>query len=309
MPYRLEAGEALADGLRRSLLEELDRAATLLGDADPNDVDEDVHEARKALKRARTAVRLLRPVLGEERFRSASARLRDAGRALAGTRDAAVLVDCLDTLTAPASASDEASPPDGAGQPFAGLRARLVQEHEEARRLALETAGPRADALERIMAGRADSARWDLGSGLDGRVVAGVQRVYRSGRRRLRAARDEPTAEALHGWRKRVKDLGYTTELFAPSSPQALEPLSGELRRLWELLGEHHDLHLLGGVAGQRPSAFVSAVERADLDRRLARRRTELAEQALALGDRLYAEAPGAFGKRVAAYVRAWQGA
>ena len=49
-----------------------------------------MHETRKALKRLRALVRLLREELGEQAFERENAALRDVARRLAGARDAEV---------------------------------------------------------------------------------------------------------------------------------------------------------------------------------------------------------------------------
>ena len=59
-----------------------------------------VHAARKALKQARAALRLLRPCLDAAVYRRENLALRDAGRALAPLRDARVLLDAADRLRA-----------------------------------------------------------------------------------------------------------------------------------------------------------------------------------------------------------------
>ncbi len=59
--------------------------------------DEAVHGARKDLKRARSGLRLLRP-LDEAAYRRENARLRDAGRWLSGVRDDKVLLGMLAKL-------------------------------------------------------------------------------------------------------------------------------------------------------------------------------------------------------------------
>jgi len=59
--------------------------------------DEAVHDARKALKRARSGLRLLRP-LDEAAYRRENTRLRNAGRRLSGVRDDKVLLARLAEL-------------------------------------------------------------------------------------------------------------------------------------------------------------------------------------------------------------------
>jgi CHAD domain-containing protein len=60
--------------------------------------DEAIHEARKSLKRARAALRLLRDGMTDAAYRRENARLRDAGHLLTPLRDAKSLIDALDSL-------------------------------------------------------------------------------------------------------------------------------------------------------------------------------------------------------------------
>jgi CHAD domain-containing protein len=294
MTYRLEADEPLAPGLRRALVEELDAAASRLHVVGPGQLDESVHEARKSLKRARTVQRLLRDVIGRDRYRLANERLRDAGRALSGTRDAAVLLATLDELLAG---------PELAAPAFAGLREALECERAQAERVALGDAGPRKEALELIVAGRADATDWALAGDERQRVLRGVRRVYSRGRRRMRDAVSAPTDTALHEWRKRVKDLGYTFQLVMPAWPQVLEPLAQETRRLWDLLGDDQDLHLLVQAIAERSDSLASPGDHQTLRDLIAARRSALQDGAFDLGTRVYAEAPRAFAKRLGRYL------
>jgi CHAD domain-containing protein len=237
-------------------------------------------------------------VLGTSRYRAANGRLRDAGRALSGTRDAAVLLETLDALVAASGLDPRA---------LHGLRERLAGEYAAAHGRALEDAGPRAEALEHIVAVRADAARWSLGPRADEAVLRGRQRVYGRGRGRLREARRAPTPEALHEWRKRAKDLGYSLRLVAPAWPAALEPLAGETQRLWELLGADHDLHLLAEAAAERADDVGSPAALAGLGDAVAARHRANQGEAFRLGRRLYHDRARDFAHRVGGYLRTWQ--
>src|SRR5687768_8143387 len=61
--------------------------------------DDAVHDARKDLKRARSGLRLLRP-LDEAAFRRENMRLRNAGRRLSAVRDDKVLLERVTALLA-----------------------------------------------------------------------------------------------------------------------------------------------------------------------------------------------------------------
>src|SRR5436853_4554026 len=60
--------------------------------------DEDIHRARKELKRARAHLRLLRSAIGKTAYRRENARLRDVARPLREVRDAQALLKTVDDL-------------------------------------------------------------------------------------------------------------------------------------------------------------------------------------------------------------------
>jgi CHAD domain-containing protein len=65
---------------------------------DTKGIEEPVHEARKALKRLRALVRLLRPGIGRKVYRRHNELWRDAARRLSGGRDAHVLLELFAAL-------------------------------------------------------------------------------------------------------------------------------------------------------------------------------------------------------------------
>jgi hypothetical protein len=251
-------------------LEQLDLAIGLLdGDPDGDGVPAEnaVHETRKSLKRLRALIRLLAGELGEEEAARENAVLRDAGRRLAVTRDAEVLVATLDDLLA-------RNPIELAHQPdVAALRARLDAEREAAAEAASGDTSTRAQVLADLRAARGRVTEWRLTDreGIEP-VEPGLRRIYRQGRRRQRrAARgDGERARLMHMWRKRVKDLRYASEMLdrvdpaeghgpAPGSrttrwrkrrqrhgeTKAIRRIARRADELGELLGDEHDLVLL----------------------------------------------------------------
>ena len=96
MAYRLDLDDSLPASLRRVAAEQLGAAADAL--VDPEDPVEAVHDVRKRLKKTRSLVRVARPIMRSGDFRRLNRALRDRGRALAGTRDADVMVETIDAL-------------------------------------------------------------------------------------------------------------------------------------------------------------------------------------------------------------------
>jgi CHAD domain-containing protein len=289
--YRLRAGEGVDEGVRRVAHGRVDAAIEELRRESGADVAGAVHGARKDLKKLRSLLRLVRADLGKKRYRAENARYRDAARLLSGPRDAEVKLETLTGLRErypeemPATARLERALEDErerlAGADAADLERRLEQ------------------AAEAIAAGGAEIDDWELeGSGFE-LLRAGVERSYRRGRDDFRALGDDPADEAVHEWRKRVKDLWYHLRLLRTIWPAAMKAAADTAHELADLLGDHHDLAVLIDDARARVSGDPDVSTLATL---AERRQSELLEQALLFGDRLYAEKPEPFVHRLAAY-------
>jgi CHAD domain-containing protein len=295
--YRFSAGEGAAEGARRIARGRIDDALAQLRGETGSDLATAVHEARKDLKKARSLLRLVRGDLGSRRYRAQNGRLREAGRLLSGPRDAEAKLETIEKLRERFGARvpkalllvdalererDEATGSDG--EPSAEMRARMEE------------------AVEAIAAVAASIEEWSTDGAGFSVLRPGLETSYRRGRERLAEVRSDPTAEAVHEWRKRVKDLWYHLRLLHDSWPAGLGGVTGPAHELSELLGDHHDLSVLLGDLEQRPpgEAPRGLIEHA------RRRQRELLAEAIPLGSLLYAEKPSAYSKRLASYWRAW---
>lgn len=279
----------IAAGRAEKALERLRAAAAGEGDR-----TEAVHGARKDMKKLRTLLRLLRDELPGKAYEEERERYRGAGRALAASRDAEVKLRTLELLEEQA----EDLPPEATGS----WRQILTRDCEAG----ANTADSGFDeALTSIEAGLAGIGNWRLkGKGWK-TIGPGVGRVYRPGRRDLRAVADEPSEANVHQWRKRVKDLRYTLELLEKSWSGPLEAAAGEAHRLTDLLGDHHDLAMLREDLHQRR---LGEEETRRLEAAIDARQQQLAAAALPLGRRLYAERPKDFSRRLRRYWEAGRG-
>jgi CHAD domain-containing protein len=288
-------GEPLGEGLARMSLGQLDLAIELLAGEGESGLDaRAIHETRKALKRLRALVRLLREELGEPRFKREHEILRDAARRLAGARDAEVMAGTLEALL-------ERHPRKlGRRRALIELRKALVAERTAAAQRARDEEATRAQVLRELRGLRERMEQWNLpkrGAGV-GLVERDLRRVYRQGQRRMRrATRGKGGARGLHEWRKRVKDLRYAAEMLGLGS------LARRADELGELLGEEHDLVVL---AAQLPPPGRAPFEgkrgrraRKALLKRIAQRRGRLRKRALREGERLYRRKPKRFTQRV----------
>jgi CHAD domain-containing protein len=342
--FALAPGEELAQGLRRIALEQLELALELLQGESGLEPGRAVHETRKALKRLRALMRLLREEMGEQGYARENALLRDAGRQLAGARDAEVMRSTLDGLL-------RERPKLARRAGVQRLRAQFEREREQAAARSFEDATVRAQVAGELRALELRVALWKLPEREGIKLAqAGLGRIYRQGRRRLGAARKDGSAASMHEWRKRVKDLRYAAEMLERRGGREylsgtiaaaieaglagvglagvglagvsakgrrrrkeLEQRQRSIRRtakradeLGELLGEEHDLAVLTERVRASPALAGKAKTRRALLKEIKRRRKKLRKRALKLGERLYREQPGRFTRRVArAYARA----
>lgn len=296
----LHREEALGPGLKRICLEYLDRAsAALAQSADARELG--IHTARKAMKRVRAMIRLSRDVVGEEAYRNENAVLREAARALAGARDRTVLVATFDRLLV----GRAGSPPPEA---FTSLRQRLVEGGGSAE---AGSNRPRevVDTLTTLRSCRRRFAAWapaGPGPGMVPNAFAaispGLRRVYRQGRGRRRDAFRLNEAPAFHLWRKSAKYLRYHLEFLEPIWPEVLGPQAGAADRLAETLGDEHDFAMLGAALEDDRQLASAEGERRLLGALVAEEQDRLRREARALGALVYAEAPGAFVRRLGSY-------
>ena len=250
--------------------------------------DQALHQVRKDLKRARAALRLLREAVGEAAYTHENLELRDAARRLARVRDATVALEIVRELL------------DSESQP--ARRAKLIELRRElnAERLYAREQLMRGQKLARIEyalqdAGqRAEYWRFPLNDAPVLRV--GFERVYRKGRKALKKARAEPSAESLHESRKQVKYLQQALAMAAAGRLPRLRKLAKRAEAVADRLGDDHDLAALEAKLAALPRR---SKPESKLIARIEARRARLQKKALRQARRLYRKKPTAFLERV----------
>jgi CYTH domain-containing protein/CHAD domain-containing protein len=297
--YRLLDDEGAAEGVRRAIVGRLDKAAERLREAGEAGADGDalaeaIHGARKDLKKARAALRLIREELGEKTFRRENRTLRDAARTLSASRDAEVKLATLDAL-----AGGDGDVPPGT---TALWREALTADRD---RIVGDESGGTGEAVAAIEAVAARAPEWKLRADGWKLLSPGLDTAYGDGRDAFAALGEDPSFDAVHELRKRGKDLWYQLRLLRDAWQPVLEPTAEEIHDFTDLLGDHHDLAVLCvDLVGREE---VEPVHRETLRTLIEARQAELLAEARAAGERIYAEKPKAFGRRLRAYWRAWR--
>jgi CHAD domain-containing protein len=297
MAYRLAEAESTRDGLRRCAREQIDSAIHDLTERVRDDPIEAVHEARKSLKKVRSLLRLARGSLPAGERRRENVALRDAGQRLSGARDADVMIEALEKVADRYAGQFPSKSIDA-------IRGRLERDRQVAR-LALTASGAPAAVADDLKAVLTRVDRWELRTDGWKAIGPGLRRGYRAGRKAYVAAREDPTTERLHEWRKRCKDLWYQFRLLEQTAPNTVRAHADDAHVLTELLGEDHDLAVLRETllarAAELPvdtAAVVGAIEH---------HQGQLREDAFFLGQRIYAEPPKAFTARIREYWKSWR--
>jgi CHAD domain-containing protein len=292
MSFRLELDEPIGKGLRRIAREQLGRAEQRLAEShDPTTV----HEVRKGFKRVRALLRLVRPGIGEEAFKTENARYRDIGQLLSGARDRYVMLETLSALEARSAIAAKAS---------AEVRALVSEPVSEGAVNGVAVGDPFGEVAKRLTQGRRTLDRVLLQIDRFEPIEAGIARNMKAGQRTFAAAFAEQTDEAFHEWRKTVQHHWRQMLLLSRAWPSYMTARAHLARDLSQLIGEDHD----HGVLAQ----FVT--NEARIDRRVARavaaacaeRQRAIRAHARPLGARLLAEGPNGLARRVALY---WEGA
>ncbi len=288
MSYSLDPALPMSEAVRRVAFAELDIANAAL--ASPPDRHSGVHSARKCLKRLRSLLLLVRPGVPEPVFDNLSERLSAIARGLAPARDAHALLDAVDKL----GPDEEAF---AATSPIRSLRGWLRKRRDAAERN-LET-GAAAEAMRGLR--ELQPALVGLAVYPDdfSPLVKGLRHGYRATRKSFEHAFASQTDEDFHEWRKDVQHHWRQMQLLAPCAPSELAARAESARALSQLLGDDHDIAMLGRLVSTPTMVFGSAEDTAAFLKRCRKRHKALRREAKARATKLFAERPRPFVERV----------
>ena len=290
----------------RLLNDTIDEALKQLEPAQPVP-DENIHTARKSLKKARATLRLLRNGMSAEAYQAENSGLRDAGRVLSPIRDARSLIDAFDSLH------------DRYANELEGVKLVPLQKilhsnlTEARRRLHLDLPAKSAELKNciRILEDCKVLSRHEHFSAIDPAVTSpGLQRIYRTGRKAFAKAKAARTTEALHEYRKQVKYLFNAIDGLDAAHNNGNNGNNGNSKilkwadRLGDRLGDDHELAVLSLEISRAMYMPVNSDVIRILHELIERRRVKLEKNALKLGKKLYKPKPKKFRKDLMKHVQ-----
>lgn len=249
---------------------------------------EAVHNIRKALKRWRALMRLLKGPFGEEAGRL-RIEARDLMRLLAGVRDLQSALDALDDLRK-------------GDRPFSETSLRTIDQRLTHLRDAADEASFTKSIRERLLRYLDFAAlsleRWPFETVDFDAVADGLTAAYRRTRQLIPENWMAADAEHLHDLRRRVVEYRHQMDLLKFLRSRRGKQQAEKLQRLRNQLGACQDLAILTGLASPRQPL---AAWRARLQPSIEARRTAHLKAAARLCEKLFDEKPKVFRKRIVA--------
>jgi len=295
MAYRLKLNNTVEENVTRILDEQLEKAQYQLSESSIEESANAIHDARKRLKKSRSLLRLVRKSLDKGVYKDEKNALRDIGRSLAPARNGEAYQKTLNHLLKRYDDMLDL-------QAFSDLQQGLLDFHRSKLRSLTEEAEPMISVVSALKESRSRLSKLELQkTGWDA-LRKNLKRNYQQGQERFSVAYEEGSDRTFHEWRKRVKDLWYDLRLLQPTWSPVLSAFKAEAHQLAKYLGDDHDIAELRDFLTHHPTVNVQESHLMVLLPLMGDRQQELRQQAKPLGQRLYAEKPNAFVKRMGDY-------
>lgn len=291
--YHWKPSEGIFEGLQRIVSEQVRLAIWQLSE-NAFSRDESAHEARKSLKKARSAMRLLRGQLGasfDKEYDQANTALREAGRKLSPLRDSQALIEMFDEL-------NEKYREELGDQSLITVREGLVARKKRLE-LEFERKRTRGTVLKVLRQAATQVGKWNSEQGGFQALSAGFATTIRRNRKAHTDADKQSNPEGFHEWRKRAKDLRHHLGLLGKAWPPVLGGYEQAAEDLEQKLGDDHNLVVLRNTVLKTPDHFGQQVQvKAILDV-VDKHQRKLRDECEFLALRLYEDKPGHWRRRI----------
>ena len=286
MSLKIAETKDFSEGLKTQIKEECSEALKLIeikAESDPHDV---VHEVRKAFKKIRGTLRLIRDHI--DFYTEENTFFRDEGRRVSALRDATSVIEALDGIYD--QYDDQLYK-----KTFGKFRDYLVSRQAQMASDQLDQKGILKLIGKNLSEKCGQIDHWPIAIQSFEDLSPSVIRVYKRGLKGYQRADEGGSTEDFHEWRKRVKYLRYQLDLLNLIWPNFLDCWEDELHELTNYLGDDHDLYNLHELVDENTDQFADPESAQLLKSLIHSKRSELQANALQLGKRLYALKPKHF--------------
>lgn len=290
--FAIDNQEELHEGIIRVLKEQY--AFIKHHTSIPEDIDTSVHEIRKAIKRVRAILRLVRWDIGEELYQGKNMQFRDLGRQLSELRDYHVII----TYLAENFEAEELRIPE---ESFISLINYLNTKKEtELKRLVdnqtLETIREQMEISTRELS----EFPFDfLGPHT---IRQGTANAYSQCLNKISETQLKLDDHPLHELRKRVKYLLNQMILIKEVWPDFFKNYSTSLKDASDLLGDDHNIAESITLVDSLPNEIITDNDKKNLIDSFTKERDHIHRELWPLLGKLFTEDAKAFVKRITSY-------
>jgi CHAD domain-containing protein len=299
MSFKIAASENFSEGLKSRVKEQCSQSEELIQAKEKSNPHEVIHEVRKAFKKIRGALRLVRDHI--DFYKEENVFFRDEGRRISEIRDATSVIEALDDLY-------ERHANQFYKKTFKTFRNFLLSRQSEMASEYVDKKGVLKSIKKRLSKKHEEIDKWSINIQSFEDIAPSIKRVYKRGRKAYNKAKESKSNEDFHEWRKRVKYLRYQLRLLNRIWPGFLECWEDELHDLSDFLGDDRDLLMLNRVVEAHRDQFADKESYELLKSLIAFRRSNLEANALQLGKRLYGLKKKSFLKLLQASWEAYDG-
>ena len=253
-----------------------------------------VHDVRKASKRIRAVLRMLKPDLPPDVYLRENTFLKEISRKLSVARNFHVFEEEFENIISAGiiELSDETankirqhlkSKKDDAFELITGLDIfhSIAQKTEEAKQ--------RFSQVDLSMMGPHT-------------VYKGIGKVFAWGQKQMMHSQQFPTDENLHEMRKRIKTLMYLVKLIKDVSPEFFNGYFKGLKSASLALGEDHNMAELNDYLDTLDEKLVPDEDKLSIESYISSQRQQIQLEVWPEIAKLYTGQAGEFSKRVKAY-------
>ena len=258
--------------------------------------EKSIHGIRRAFKKCRSLLRLVRDPMGYGSYYLENSSLRDLQRLLSPARDRSVTLRSLEMISA-------TYPEDASGTWWQRTLKKAVELRESANQEIRErgyieeiSAGTQR-AIDRIEFYHLDDNGFTLISG-------GLHRIYDQGRSLMKETYEEEFDPVLiHSFRKKAKYLQYQLSFLTGLFPDVLKATKRSLQKLTDPLGRCRDLYNIRKDLEELSAGYRYGHEKKDhLFGLLHEEMLNLKNDTSHLAHQVYAESPDHFTGRLRSY-------
>lgn len=271
--------ENLEHELRDSIVSQISQSLTLEHDTSISD-EVRVHELRKAVKRSRALLRLLKPALDENSFYTLDEILGNSARSIAEHREATVNLRSFINLSSTAS---HYLPLELRNYILDALTKKINFTYNQSQQNFPNQLHTSLLCLKRVKSKIETTSLHPID---DKNLSAVIKKTYQKTAQLYNDARYSLDTEIIHKWRRFNKHLLFQLKLSPLQTNNNTSNMVVMLEKLSDTLGDEHDLAILENYL--RENFELSKEDQQHIHLCISKERSRLQKEAFKLGAKLY---------------------